>query len=154
MNRLLLPLVALVVLVVNSAGNVSFAQDQGHSDSVEGVMHTNEAGHGDQAEHDHGDHAEHDHGDQAEHDHGDHAEHDHGDHAEHDHGDQAEHDHGEHEEFKAGDFIIHHIADAHDIHLFGDIHIPLPVILYIEGHGLKVFMSSAFERHGHGDRHY
>ena len=141
MNRLLLPLVALVVLVVNSAGNLSFAQDQGHSDSVEGVMHTDEVEQGDHAEHDHGDHAEHDHGDHAEHDHGDHAEHDHGDHA-------------EHEEFKAGDFIIHHIADAHDIHLFGDIHIPLPVILYIEGRGLKVFMSSAFEGHGHGDRHY
>ena len=33
--------------------------------------------------------------------------------------------------------------------LWGDVHIPLPIILYSEEHGLDVFMSSAFE--GHGD---
>jgi F-type H+-transporting ATPase subunit a len=38
--------------------------------------------------------------------------------------------------------------------MFGDVHIPLPVIVYIEGRGLDVFMSSAFEGHGHGDRMY
>lgn len=66
--------------------------------------------------------------------------------------DSAEHDHAEQGDFVAGTYIIHHIADAHDIHLFGDIHIPLPVILYIEGNGLQVFMSSAFKGHGHGDK--
>jgi len=60
-------------------------------------------------------------------------------------------DHHEHEEaeaFNASNFIIHHIADAHEIHLWGHTHIPLPVILYSEEHGLDVFMSSAFEGHG------
>ena len=60
-------------------------------------------------------------------------------------------DHHEHEEveaFNPSNFIIHHIADAHEIHLWGHTHIPLPVILYSEEHGLDVFMSSAFEGHG------
>ena len=60
------------------------------------------------------------------------------------------HDHGhEQDAFNPSNFIIHHIADAHDIHLWGDVHIPLPIIVYTEEHGLDVFMSSAFE--GHGD---
>jgi len=60
------------------------------------------------------------------------------------------HDHG-HEQgaFNPSNFIIHHIADAHEIHLWGDVHIPLPIIVYTAEHGLDVFMSSAFE--GHGD---
>ena len=68
------------------------------------------------------------------------------------HSDEA---HGE--EFVAGDFIIHHIADANKIHLFGDVSIPLPIIIYVEGKGLDVFMSSAFHDehggHGHGPTH-
>ena len=60
------------------------------------------------------------------------------------------HDHGhEQEAFNPSNFIIHHIADAHEIHLWGDVHIPLPIIVYTAEHGLDVFMSSAFE--GHGD---
>ena len=59
------------------------------------------------------------------------------------------HDHGhEQEAFNASNFIIHHIADAHEIHLWGDVHIPLPIIVYTTEHGLDVFMSSAFEGHG------
>jgi F-type H+-transporting ATPase subunit a len=65
------------------------------------------------------------------------------------HGDEHTHQ----EAFNPSNFIIHHIADAHDIHLWGEghsaVHIPLPVIVYSEEHGLDVFMSSAFE--GHGD---
>ena len=63
---------------------------------------------------------------------------------------EESHDHG-HEEtaFNPSNFIIHHVADAHEIHLWGDVHIPLPIIVYTEAHGLDVFMSSAFE--GHGD---
>ena len=58
-------------------------------------------------------------------------------------------DHGSGEEFKPGDMITHHISDAHTIHLFGDVHIPLPVILWTS-EGLDVFMSSAFHYHeGH-----
>jgi len=47
--------------------------------------------------------------------------------------------------------IMHHIADAHEWHLWGEgntsFSIPLPVILYTEGH-LDIFMSSNFH-HGH-----
>ena len=42
--------------------------------------------------------------------------------------------------------ILHHIADSYEWHLWGNISIPLPVILYTEG-SLDVFMSSEFH-HG------
>lgn len=45
--------------------------------------------------------------------------------------------------FNAGDMIMHHIADAHQIHLGGTVHIPLPVILLHEGK-LDIFSSSKF----------
>lgn len=47
-------------------------------------------------------------------------------------------------EFNAKEMIMHHISDAHDWHIAGDISIPLPVILYVPGSGLDFFMSSAF----------
>jgi len=59
-------------------------------------------------------------------------------------------------EFNAGEMIMHHIQDSHEWHLWdtkdenGEIHgvsIPLPVIAYHEGKGLKAFMSSKFH-HG------
>ncbi len=54
------------------------------------------------------------------------------------------------EKFKPGEMIMHHISDAHQIHIIGDIHIPLPIILYHEGH-LEVFSSSNFwDGHEHG----
>jgi len=39
---------------------------------------------------------------------------------------------------------IHHVLDAHDIHIVGEFSIPLPIILWTEN-GLVTFMSSAFE---------
>lgn len=48
------------------------------------------------------------------------------------------------ERFVPGDFIIHHIADANEIHFFGDFSAPLPMIIYVEGKGFDVFMSSTF----------
>jgi len=42
--------------------------------------------------------------------------------------------------------ILHHIADSYEWHLWGNVSIPLPVILYTEGN-LDVFMSSRFH-HG------
>ena len=63
------------------------------------------------------------------------------------HGDHAEHAHAE--SFNAGKFISHHLADANDIHFWGDLHAPLPMIMYVEGKGVDFFMSSAF----HGDSH-
>ena len=66
--------------------------------------------------------------------------------------DEHEGQHDAHGEFNASDFIIHHIADAHEIHLWGEdssaVHIPLPVILYSKEHGFDAFMSSAFAGHG------
>lgn len=65
------------------------------------------------------------------------------------------------EGFNSVDMIMHHIADSHEWHLWGEgessFTIPLPVILYTNGH-LDVFMSSKFH-HGHsnvtkGDRVY
>lgn len=65
-------------------------------------------------------------------------------------------DHAEEGEFNAGDYIIHHIQDAHSIHFFGDekegifeFSIPLPVILWTDN-GLTVFMSSAFHHDTEG----
>ena len=43
--------------------------------------------------------------------------------------------------------IMHHISDANELHVYGDIHLPLPCILYSFDDGLDVFMSSAFH-HG------
>ena len=53
--------------------------------------------------------------------------------------------------------ILHHIADSYEWHLWGNVSIPLPVILYSEGNW-DIFMSSAFH-HGKskvfkGDRIY
>ena len=66
----------------------------------------------------------------------------HGDqhHGEQVHPDAHEADHHE-DKFVAGDFIMHHIADANEIHFFGGVSAPLPMIIYVEGKGLDVFMS-------------
>lgn len=51
------------------------------------------------------------------------------------------------EKFKPGEMIMHHVQDTHEFHLWGDLAIPLPVILWTD-HGLDVFMSGGFY---HGD---
>lgn len=53
------------------------------------------------------------------------------------------------EDFNAADYAIHHALDAHEIHLIGDVTIPLPIILWTEN-GLVTFMSSAFEHNDDG----
>jgi F-type H+-transporting ATPase subunit a len=63
----------------------------------------------------------------------------------------------EREGFNPTPKILHHIQDSYEWHLWGDVSIPLPVILYTEGN-LDVFMSSSFD-HGKstvtiGDRKY
>lgn len=50
--------------------------------------------------------------------------------------------------FDAGEVIIHHIADANEFHIAGDLSLPLPIILWEKGNGIKFFLSSAFD-HGH-----
>ncbi len=55
-------------------------------------------------------------------------------------------DHAEEEEFNASELILHHIADAHEWHLWGHTSVGLPVILYTDK-GLEMFSSSNFH-HG------
>lgn len=69
----------------------------------------------------------------------------------------AENSTSKEEAFNPTPHILHHIADSYEWHLWGDVSIPLPVILYTEGN-LDVFMSSEFH-HGkskviRGDRTY
>lgn len=69
------------------------------------------------------------------------------------HGDAGSDDsHAKSAKFDAGEMIMHHVTDAHDIHLMDigghPISVPLPIILYSADDGLSVFMSSAFH-HGH-----
>jgi F-type H+-transporting ATPase subunit a len=45
------------------------------------------------------------------------------------------------------DAVIHHIGDAHEFHIIGDIHLPLPCIAYSSDNGFFFAMSSAF-KHG------
>ena len=45
--------------------------------------------------------------------------------------------------------ILHHIADSHEWHFFGDVSVPLPVILYTEN-GLVSFLSNKFGHNDHG----
>lgn len=51
--------------------------------------------------------------------------------------------------FKAGEMIMHHISDAHEIHFIGDVALYLPVILSTDD-GFKVFSSSHFY---HNEQH-
>ncbi len=106
------------------------AQSEGHVDANIEDSHDHES-HSDHAGHDHADHDAHA---------------DHADHVDHD----AHADHADHDEFVAGDFIIHHISDANEIHFFGDISAPLPMIFYVEGVGFDIFMSSAFHSESGG----
>ena len=56
------------------------------------------------------------------------------------------------EKFKAGEMIMHHVTDAYDWHILDwhghPVSIPLPIIIFHEKKGLKIFMSSKFN-HGH-----
>jgi F-type H+-transporting ATPase subunit a len=52
--------------------------------------------------------------------------------------------------FNPSEFIIHHIQDAHEIHIIGDVHIPLPVIAYAPESGqFDIFLSSALHHGAH-----
>lgn len=70
------------------------------------------------------------------------------------HAEEADHGHGDshdHKEFDAGELILHHIADSHEWHLWGEgdasVSIPLPIIAYVPEEGIKFFSSSKFH-HG------
>lgn len=55
----------------------------------------------------------------------------------------------EEEKFNPTEMIMHHIADAHEWHVTGDVTVPLPVILFTNN-GLTVFMSSEFHHDDKG----
>jgi F-type H+-transporting ATPase subunit a len=59
------------------------------------------------------------------------------------HSEDVHHKSAEEREEEAGFNPVHHVLDAHDIHLVGDFSIPLPVILWTDK-GLVTFMSSEF----------
>ncbi|MEL6863436.1 MAG: F0F1 ATP synthase subunit A [Bacteroidota bacterium] len=61
-------------------------------------------------------------------------------------GDKSDAGHGE--KYDPVATAMHHIGDANEFHVFGDFHLPLPVILYAPDQGLTTCMSSAFH-HGH-----
>lgn len=63
----------------------------------------------------------------------------------------AENNHSseESEKFNPVPVIMHHIADAHEWHLFGDVSVPLPIILWTDN-GLVTFMSSEFHHNDDG----
>lgn len=67
---------------------------------------------------------------------------------------------GEKDKFKAGEMIMHHVMDAHEIHFVTlnegtpdekHLSIPLPVIVWSKEKGLDIFLSSKFhsEHHAH-----
>src|SRR5690554_6490495 len=71
--------------------------------------------------------------------------------AQHDDGEHIE-NHDEHEgaDSKAyTDYVMHHIGDANEFHIVGDVSVPLPVILYdIDRSKLVTGLSSSWD-HGH-----
>ncbi|MES2872543.1 MAG: F0F1 ATP synthase subunit A [Bacteroidota bacterium] len=59
------------------------------------------------------------------------------------------HAEGEEKEEDISQMILHHIADSHEWHFFGDVSVPLPVILYTQN-GLVTFLSNKFGHNDHG----
>lgn len=67
---------------------------------------------------------------------------------------------GEKDKFKAGEMIMHHVMDAHEIHFVtlnegaadeNHLSIPLPIIVWSKEKGLDIFLSSKFHSAHHAD---
>jgi F-type H+-transporting ATPase subunit a len=128
MRKVILSLLFPLALVFSAYGQDHDGhQHDGHSHSEE-THQTDEHG-----EHPQDDHAHAEHGD-------DHADHGHG-------GCNCHHE----EEYDPGATAFHHISDANAFHIFGDIYLPLPCILYAPEQGLSTFMSSKFQLGAHGN---
>lgn len=54
-------------------------------------------------------------------------------------------------EFNAGANAVHHISDANAVHIYGDLYLNLPCILYAPGHGWTLTSTAAFHAHHHGN---
>ncbi|MEM1218770.1 MAG: F0F1 ATP synthase subunit A [Bacteroidota bacterium] len=142
--RILLISFALLLGLTLPASAQDHSGETHHSEETEqhdNHDHGSEADHGDHDGHDEGKHG--DHADHEENDHGDHA--GHGDH----HGCACHEEHGT-EDFEPAAAAFHHIADANAFHIWGDIYLPLPCILYAPDHGLTTMLSSKFEMEHHG----
>ena len=77
----------------------------------------------------------------------------------HDDHENTSHDSHAGEEFNASEFIIDHVKDSHEWHLWTKqdgqhVSIPLPVILYSKEKGLVVFMSNKLAHGHHHDGFY
>lgn len=66
--------------------------------------------------------------------------------------------HGKKEKLNPAEVILEHVADGHEFHFatIGHKHVtvPLPVIVYSEGKGVSMFMSSAFHHGEHAHEGY
>jgi F-type H+-transporting ATPase subunit a len=60
----------------------------------------------------------------------------------------TETEHQEKKEFESADFIMHHIADDYIFPIYGDLYLPLPVIIFVPGQGLDMFFSGALMHPG------
>lgn len=56
--------------------------------------------------------------------------------------------HGTEADYDPVGTVMNHIADANEVHFFGHVAMPLPVMLYAPGHGWTFGLSSMFH-HGH-----
>ena len=54
------------------------------------------------------------------------------------------------DEYNHMETLMGHIGDANEFHIVGDLHLPLPCILYAPDHGFSFFMSNKL---GHGHHH-
>jgi F-type H+-transporting ATPase subunit a len=56
------------------------------------------------------------------------------------------------EPFNASENAIHHIADANAVHIYGDLYLPLPALMYAPTKGWSFFSSTnKFHPHHHGN---
>lgn len=83
------------------------------------------------------------------HDHSHDHNHAHHGHDHHEHNAGHKHDDSSHKhDIEYSDRVMYHIGNSNEIHLLGDVSIPLPCILWSKDQGLDMFMSSKFH-HGH-----
>lgn len=147
MNMRLFTLFVAVFLFA-FAGTTTIAQHghdhSGHNHDHSGHNHNHSGHNHNHSGHNH-DHSGHNH-DHSGHNHAGH------DHSGHGHGHSHQHNLADGHEAEGGldigNMILHHIADSHEWHLFGDVSIPLPIIAYSPESGLDVFLTNKFH-HGH-----
>lgn len=129
--------ILLIFALIFSTSGMLLAQDHDHADHSDDATHQEES---------HEAHDDHEHGTAAHDEHSDHAEH-----GDHEHG-HCFCDSGHAEEgFIVSETAFHHIGDANAFHVWGDLYIPLPCILYAPDHGWNVMMASKFDMGGHGN---